>query len=93
MFENFLSDMGERPPGKTIERIDNAGDYAPGNCRWVTSKEQARNRRTNVVIEFNGRTMILTDWAKEFGLTPEGLSWRLKHWGKDRTFSRLAVPV
>lgn len=46
-FSNFLADMGERPVGRALDRIDNAKGYEPGNCRWATHAEQGQNRRSN----------------------------------------------
>ena len=67
-FINFLADMGERPNGKTLDRIDNGKGYSRANCRWVSPYEQAQNRKTSVTIEYKGDVKILTQWAKEFGM-------------------------
>ena len=55
-FAHFLADMGERPPGKTLDRWpDPAGNYEPGNCRWATSLQQRHNRRSKQLMEHAGR--------------------------------------
>ena len=67
-FENFFADMGERPHGKSLERINNGGNYEPSNCRWATPAEQSRNTRRNVFVTINGETKILKDWADCIGI-------------------------
>lgn len=69
-FVRFYADMGPKPsPAHTIERVNNNGNYEPGNCKWATRKEQARNSRGNRLITHNGKTQCMSAWAEEFGVT------------------------
>ena len=81
-FEKFLEDMGERPPGMTLDRKDNNGNYEPGNCRWSTALVQMNNTRGNKYLTYDGKTMSLSDWARHVGIPPPRLSARLRllHW-------------
>lgn len=89
-FENFLRDMGERPsPLHSIDRIDTNGHYDPTNCRWATAVEQARNKRSNRLITFNGETLPISAWAERLGIRTDTLWRRLAcGWSIERALGR-----
>lgn len=77
-FYNFVADMGPKPEGSSLERINNDGPYSPENCRWATKEEQANNKRNNRWITANNQTMTLAQWAKQLGCNPSNILYRIK---------------
>lgn len=81
-FENFLSDMGPAPSrNHTIERVDTDGDYCPENCKWATYKEQGQNTRTNVIVEYKGEKMTISQLADLVGMNYHTIHGRIRHRG------------
>lgn len=84
-FANFLADMGPRPPGLSVERINNEEGYSPSNCRWATHVEQCSNRRSNVFVEWEGATHTLKQWATIIDIPYKTLWMRRKAgWSVER---------
>ena len=91
-FSNFLEDMGERPEGTTLDRINVFGDYEPGNCRWATPSQQQRNKKSNRTLTYSGVTKSIHDWSEEFNIGSATLYKRVFEYGWDVEKSLLTPP-
>jgi hypothetical protein len=83
-FARFVADMGERPEGMTLDRIDGAGGYSKENCRWATPRQQQENLKTNVLVQHRGETMPLSALSRRLGIGRATLQYRIAQgWSDD----------
>lgn len=88
-FQAFYDHVGPIPFEKaTIDRIDNELGYFPGNVKWSTQKEQARNRRNNTMLTYDGKTQSMSAWVEETGISKGAIQTRIKMgWSVEKTLT------
>ncbi len=93
-FSTFRRDMGLAPsPKHSLDRINTNGNYEPGNCRWATKKEQGRNRRDSVRLEFRGETKTMSEWCEILGIRYDLVQKRLQYgWPVEEALTLAASP-
>jgi hypothetical protein len=91
-FVAFRDDMGPRPPGTSLDRIDNDGPYAPWNCRWATRQQQGSNKRNNIRVEWAGEVVSLHEACRRVGFDYHAVHKRVtrRNWPMDKA---LTIPV
>ena len=83
--ETFAEDMGLPATGMSLDRIDNDSNYSPENCKWSTAEEQARNRRSNKLLEYRGKQQTMIEWCEELNLDYNSVQLRIqRNWGVER---------
>lgn len=94
LFKNFIEDMGQRPEGMSLDRIDNAKGYSPENCRWATAITQANNKTTTRFGIVNGEKITMANAARKYGIDSSTARQRIDRlgWTWDQAFSLPASP-
>ncbi len=77
-FDNFVDDMGERPEGMSLDRIDSTKGYFKENCRWATHKQQQNNLKSNLKVMIYGVEMSVSEWARVYGINRQTICERIR---------------